>query len=99
MGMRENLITNWKDKTIEYQGKELYIIEQFMYRETEYLYAVDKATLNKKNIEVAFLYKLKDDIFANVDSDKLFDELLEEVSKKNLEELTINAIEKLKKNK
>ena len=26
MGFRENLITDWKDKTIEYQEKKFYIL-------------------------------------------------------------------------
>ena len=40
----------------------------------------------------------KDDIFANVDSDELFNELLDEVAKKNLEEITEMAINKIKNN-
>ncbi|MBR3152618.1 MAG: hypothetical protein IKF52_03325 [Clostridia bacterium] len=98
MGIRENLIVDWKDKTIEYFDKKMYVIEQFTYKGIEYLYVVDKATINNENLEVAFLYRVKDDIFANVDSDELFNELLDEVAKKNLEEITEMAINKIKNN-
>lgn len=98
MGIREDLIVDWKDKTIEYFDKKMYVIEQFTYKGTEYLYVVDKATVNNDNLEVAFLYRVKDDVFANVDSDELFNELLDEVSKKNLKELTEIAMSKIKNN-
>ncbi len=76
MGMRENLIADWKDKTLEYQGKKLYVVDQFEYEGITYLYTVDIATINNKNIEIAFLYKVKDDIFEDVRDDALFNKLV-----------------------
>lgn len=94
MGFKEDLITNWKDKTIEYQDKHFYILEQFEYNNKEYIFGVDKNTINNENLEVVFLYKIKNDIFEHVEDEKLFEELflhvsgmlaaqkLEEISKK-----------------
>ena len=76
MGLRESLIVNWENKTIEYQGKKMYIVKQFMYENKEYLYAIDLETINKENLEIVFLYKMKDDIFAYVEEDDLFDKLI-----------------------
>ena len=73
MGLRESLIVDWENKTIEYQGKRMYIIKQFVYENKEYFYAIDLATVNNKNLEIAFLYKVKDDIFAHVEDEELFD--------------------------
>lgn len=92
MGLRETLITDWKNKDIIYQGCEMYVVEQFEYEGVEYLYVIDKDSVvneNSKDIEVAFLYKVNDDEFANVDDENLFFELMGEVAGKM-------AVEKLK---
>ena len=80
MGLRENLITNWKDKTIEYQDKQFYILEQFTYDNKEYLFGSDISTLKNEKLEVVFLYRVKDDIFEHVEDEKLFEELFLNVS-------------------
>ena len=64
MGFREELISNWEDKTIEYGGKLFYIIKQFTFEGKEYLYGIDKETYDKETINVVFLYRIKDkDLF------------------------------------
>ena len=82
MGFRESYTTDWKDKTIEYQEKNFYILEQFEYEEKEYLCGCDINTVGKENLEVVFLYKLSDDIFEHVEEEELFEELLMNVSGK-----------------
>lgn len=82
MGFRENLITDWKDKTIEYQDKNFYILEQFIYKDIEYLFGCDINTINNQNLEVVFLYRVKDDIFEHVEDKNIFDELFIHVSGK-----------------
>lgn len=80
MGFRENLITDWKDKTIEYQEKKFYILEQFLYNGKEYLYGCDIETIKNEKMNVVFLYKIKDDIFEHVKDEQLFEELLMNVT-------------------
>ncbi len=94
MGFREELVSNWEDKTIEYRGKQFYIVKQFMYEDREYLYGVDIKTYDKEPMDVVFLYKIKDALFENVENEELFEKLFLYVSglfasdlvKKRLEE-------------
>ena len=76
MSLKENLIANWKDKTIEYQEKKFYILEQFEYEGLEYLYGIDINTIDNEVPNVVFLHKVKDDIFEHVEDEKLFDLLI-----------------------
>lgn len=76
MGFREELISNWEDKTIEYGGKLFYIIKQFTFEGKEYLYGIDKETYDKETINVVFLYRIKDDTFEHVEDKDLFEKLL-----------------------
>lgn len=76
MGFKENLITDWKDKTVEYQDKKFYIIDQFVYKDREYLLGCDIKTLNNQNLEIVFLYKIEDDIYEHVEDEDLFEKLL-----------------------
>ena len=82
MGLKENLITDWTNKVITYQGSEMFVVSQFDYEGTNYLYVVDTESIEKdeEEVDVAFLYKVKDDVFANVDDDELFNELLGKVA-------------------
>lgn len=91
MGFRENLINDWKDKTIEYQDRFFYIVDQFVYEEKEYLYGCNIDTLNNQNLEVVFLYKIKDDIFEHVEDNELFNNLFLYVAGK----LTAEKIDEL----
>lgn len=84
MGFKEELITNWRDKTLEYQGKKFYIVEQLEFEGKEYLYGCDINTIKNKNIEVVFLTKVKDNIFEHVENEELFEILLMNVSGKLL---------------
>ena len=84
MGFKEDIITDWKNKTIEYQNKKIYILEQIEFEGKEYLYGCDIDTINNKNIEVVFLTKVKDNIFKHVDDNKLFEELLRKTSGEKL---------------
>lgn len=97
MGFREELTIDWEDKTIEYQGKMLYVIKSFNYDNKEYLYTVDINTINNDNLEVAFLYKIKDSIFAHVDDDELFEKLVIAAGTENITEMIKKDIQKLKK--
>lgn len=96
MGLKENLITEWIDKTIEYQDKKIYILDQFTYQDKEYLYGVDVETINLPKIDVVFLYKLKDDIFEHVESNELFEELALVVSGRLSEEMIKEDLKKYK---
>lgn len=75
MGFRENLITDWKDKTIEYQDKKFYILDQFDYENKEYLCGCDISTINTESLGMVFLYKVKDDIFEHVEDNEMFEKL------------------------
>lgn len=97
MGLKENLIVNWENKTIEYQGKKMYIVKQFVYEKLEYLYAIDLETINNENIEVAFLYKVKDDVFEHVENDELFEKLVVKAGSECFNELMEKDIEQLQK--
>lgn len=97
MGFKEELTIDWEDKTIEYQGKRMYVVKTFNYNDTEYLCTVDLNTVNNENLEVAFLYKVKDSIFANVNDDELFDKLLMVAGGETIGDLIKQDIEKLKK--
>ncbi len=95
MGMRENLIVNFESKTLEYQNKKFYILKQFDYKGQTYLYGIDVDAFYKdnENLEVAFLYRMHDDVFNHVSDSSLLDDLFNVVSgictadmvKKNLE--------------
>ena len=87
MGIRESLTVNFEDKTLEYKGIELYVIKQFEYEEKTYLYCVDEKTMNTENVEVYFLYKVKDDIFNHIDNESKCLELLDVVSGKIMEDI------------
>ena len=83
MGLREDLIADWTNKHITYQGCEMFVAHQFEYKGTTYLYVIDEKDAlekDKENVEVAFLYKVKENVFANVDDDDLFNELLGKVA-------------------
>ncbi len=86
MGFRESLMNDFKDKTIEYQGKKLYILDQFTYEGIEYLCGCDiesvKRIKNKESgdMEVIFLHKNNNNLFEWVSDKKLFDELVLHVS-------------------
>ena len=97
MGLRESLIVDWENKTIQYQGKRMYIIKQFVYENKEYFYAIDLATINNKNLEIAFLYKVKDDIFAHVEDEGLFDKLVVKAGSACFNEIVKSDIEQLHK--
>lgn len=92
MGMKEELIVDWKHRHITYQDSEMFVVDQFEYDGKEYLYVIDENSVtdeNAKDIEVAFLYKVNGNVFANVQDDNLFKELMAEVATKL-------AIEKIK---
>lgn len=97
MGLRESLIVNWENKTIEYQGKKMYIVKQFMYENKEYLYAMDLATVNNKNLEIAFLYKVNNDIFGHVEDEELFDKLVVKAGSECFNEILRKDLEQLQK--
>lgn len=82
MGIRENLIINFESKTLEYQNKRFYILKQFDYEGRTYLYGIDVDAFNKdqENLEVAFLYRMHDDIFNHVSDKELANKLLDEVA-------------------
>lgn len=93
MGFREDLITNWKDKTIEYQERKFYILEQFVYEGKEYLYGCDIDTIGNEKMNVVFLYKIKDSLFEHIEDEKLFEELLIHVTGILTGELMIDTYE------
>ncbi len=96
MGMKESLVVDWKDKTIEYQGKTMYIVEQFEFEGREYFYAVDVDTVESKKLEVTFLYRIKDDVFAHVEDEKLYEQLIITGGAKVISAMIVEDIRKLK---
>ena len=81
----------------EYQGKKMYIVKQFMYENKEYLYAMDLATVNNKNLEIAFLYKVNNDIFGHVEDEELFDKLVVKAGSECFNEILRKDLEQLQK--
>lgn len=96
MGFKEELISNWEDKTIEYRGKQFYILKQFMYDNQEYLYGVDIKTYDKNPMNVVFLYKIKDALFEHVENEELFEKLFLRVSGLCASDLVKKTIEEHK---
>ncbi len=94
MGFKENLTTNWIDKTIEYQGRKFYIIDQFWHDDREYLYGIDVDTINSEKPNVVFIYKITDDVFEHVESEKIFQELMLIVSGRMAGEMIKEDIKK-----
>ena len=45
MGLKEELITDWTGKTIEYQGDRIYIVREIEYKEQKYLCGVVEETV------------------------------------------------------
>lgn len=83
MGLKEDIIVDWNNKNITYQGREMFVVKQFEYEGITYLYVIDKEEAlkeDKEYLDVAFLYKVKDNIWANVDDDNLFNELLGKIA-------------------
>ena len=83
MGLKEDVIIDWNYKDISYQGYELFVVKQFEYDGVTYLYAIDKEDAlkdDKEDLNVTFLYKVRDNVWANVDDDDLFNELLGKVA-------------------
>lgn len=96
MGLKENLITNWKGKTLEYLEKRFYILEQFEYEGLEYLYGIDIDTIDNDMPNVVFLHKVKDDIFEHVEDEKLFDLLILRVAGVMTSEIVIEELKNKK---
>lgn len=92
MGMREQLMIDFEDKTLQYQDKKFYILKQFEHKNTLYLYGVDIDSYQKEELEYAFLYRIDRDIFGHVEDEKLWEELFDiaaglcaaDIVKKNL---------------
>lgn len=73
MGLKEELLTNLKGATIEYQGKKLYVIEQLTYNKDTYLCTLDIEEIPEA--VVIFLKKKTNTIYEYVNDEKLCDEL------------------------
>jgi len=80
MGLKEDLIVDWTDKTIEYQERTFLILKQFNYEEKTYLYGAEVNTIGTEKMNVVFLYKIKDNIFEHVEDNELFEKLFITVS-------------------
>ena len=78
MEFREKYIENWEGKEIEYQGEKIYIVKQIEYKGTKYLYGILEKSIftDDDEFEVCFLYRKKEDIFADVRDEQLYRELL-----------------------
>lgn len=97
MGMRESLMTNFEDKTIEYKNKQFYIVKQFDYKGKTYLYGVDMDTVNSGEYEVYFLYRVRDDLFNHISEKSEQLELLEVVSGLFMSDIISKNLKELKK--
>lgn len=96
MGLKENLVTNWKDKILEYQEKKFFILEQFDYDGTEYLYGVDINTIDYEKPNVVFLSRVHDDVFQHVSSEGLFNLLTIRVAGVMTSEIVIEELKNKK---
>ena len=96
MGLKEQLIANWEDKTIEYCDKKFYIVKQFEFEGIEYLYAVDIETYDKNPINIVFLHRVKDEIFEHIEDEDLVDELFTYVSQICAAEIVRKKLEEYK---
>ena len=82
MGFYERLLLNMENKMIDYQNVKLYVVKQFKHEGKEYLYTVRPESIEngQGELDVVFLYRESDDVFAHVDSQELNEELFIAVS-------------------
>ncbi len=98
MGMRESLMTNFEDKTLEYKNKQFYIVKQFDYKGKTYLYGIDRSTIKNEEYETYFFYRAREDLFNHVSDKNMQLELLEVVSGLFMSDIIKkNLVEQLKK--
>ena len=95
MGIRESLTVNFEDKTLEYLDMMLYVTKQFEYKNKTYLYCVNKSTGNTDELEVYFLYRVRDDKFNHITDKKKQMELLEVVSGLYMDDLIKDSLKKI----
>lgn len=89
--LKEELSMDFENYVIEYQGKKLLVIKDFIHKNDRYLY-----TLNTEKIpelEINFLKKLSNGKYENVTDKNLFDLLLATVGQLAVE----SELEKNKK--
>ena len=95
MGIRESLTVNFEDKTLEYLDMMLYVTKQFEYKNKTYLYCVNKSTVDTDELEVYFLYRVRDDKFNHKTDKKKQMELLEVVSGLYMDDLIKDSLKKI----
>lgn len=95
MGIRESLTVNFEDKTLEYLDMMLYVTKQFEYKNKTYLYCVNKSTVDTDELEVYFLYRVRDDKFNHITDKKKQMELLEVVSGLYMDDLIRDSLKKI----
>ena len=95
MGIRESLTVNFEDKTLEYLDMMLYVTKQFWYKNKKYLYFVNKSTVDTDELEVYFLYRVRDDKFNHITDKKKQMELLEVVSGLYMDDLIKDSLKKI----
>lgn len=101
MGIKEDLIADWTGKSIEFQGKKLYVVKQFEYEGDTYLYAAFYESLKEKSEEylVVFLRKIGDSELEVVkEDDELNDMLLARVTGEFIAEEIEKKLNDQKKN-
>ena len=95
MGIRESLTVNFEYKTLEYLDMMLYVTKQFEYKNKTYLYCVNKSTVDTDELEVYFLYRVRDDKFNHITDKKKQMELLEVVSGLYMDDLIKDSLKKI----
>lgn len=95
MGIRESLTINFEDKTLEYLDMMLYVTKQFEYKNKTYLYCVNKSTVDTDELEVYFLYRVRDDKFNHITDKKKQMQLLEVVSGLYMDDLIKDSLKKI----
>lgn len=73
MSFKENLLLNLKGEIIEYQGKKLYVVEQYKYKKDTYLCTLDMEEIPET--VVIFLKKKSNTIYEYINDEKMCDEL------------------------
>lgn len=95
MGLKENLVNDWKNSIIEYQGRKLYVIEQIEMDNDLYIYTLNMEKI--PDLEINFLKKIKDSTFSVVTDMDLFNELMANVGIKLAAQEVEKVIEEKRK--
>lgn len=82
MGLKEEMISNFKGYEIEYQGKKLYVVEQLEYKGDTYLCVIHLDKLPETVIN--FLKRKNATKYENVEDNEIFNELFNKMGENKI---------------